>query len=248
MSSWKPIATIANEVQSGVMSANSLVTQSLKTIDDNIEYDAIIAVLRDKALERAQMIDERVKNGEKIGRLAGVPFIAKDNFLVFGAETTAASNILKGFHAPYQSKVIDLLEAEGAICVAKANLDAFAHGGSTENSDFFTTKNPHDMTRVPGGSSGGSAAAVVLDMAPFALGTDTGGSTRQPASFVGCIGYKPTYGLMSRSGIVAMASSTDTVGTIARTVEDAALVIDIMAGKDELDSTTIDRDQLGYMI
>lgn len=247
MSSWKPIATIANEVQSGVMSANSLVTQSLKTIDDNIEYDAIIAVLRDKALERAQMIDERVKNGEKIGRLAGVPFIAKDNFLVFGAETTAASNILKGFHAPYQSKVIDLLEAEGAICVAKANLDAFAHGGSTENSDFFTTKNPHDMTRVPGGSSGGSAAAVVLDMAPFALGTDTGGSTRQPASFVGCIGYKPTYGLMSRSGIVAMASSTDTVGTIARTVEDAALVIDIMAGKDELDSTTIDRDQLGYM-
>jgi aspartyl-tRNA(Asn)/glutamyl-tRNA(Gln) amidotransferase subunit A len=176
-----------------------------------------------------------------------VPFIAKDNYLVFGADTTAASNILKGFDAPYQATVIEKLEAEGAICVAKANLDAFAHGASTENSDFFTTLNPHDKTRVPGGSSGGSAASVVLGLAPFALGTDTGGSTRQPASFTGCIGYKPTYGLMSRSGIVAMASSLDTVGTFASTVEDAELVIDVMAGQDELDSTTIQRDSAGYL-
>ena len=167
--------------------------------------------------------------------------LPEDNFLVFGAETTAASNILKGFHAPYQATVIEKLEAEGAICVAKANLDAFGHGASTENSDVATTKNPHDTTRVPGGSSGGSAAAVVLNMAPFALGTDTGGSSRQPASFSGCVGYKPTYGLMSRSGIVAMASSTDTVGTLARTVSDAALVIDVMAGRDTLDATTIER-------
>jgi aspartyl-tRNA(Asn)/glutamyl-tRNA(Gln) amidotransferase subunit A len=175
-----------------------------------------------------------------------VPFIAKDNLLAFGAETTAASNMLKGFKAPYQSTVIDKLEAEGAICVAKANLDAFAHGSSTENSDFFTTKNPHDKVRVPGGSSGGSAAAVMLDMAPFALGTDTGGSIRLPASFCGAVGYKPTYGLVSRSGVVAMASSLDVVGPITRTVGDAALVLDIISGRDSLDSTTIERDHVPY--
>jgi aspartyl-tRNA(Asn)/glutamyl-tRNA(Gln) amidotransferase subunit A len=188
----------------------------------------------------------RIAQGEQIGRLAGVPFIAKDNYLVFGAETTAASNILKGFNAPYQSTVIERLEAEGAVCVAKANLDAFAHGASTENSDFFTTRNPHDKERVPGGSSGGSAAAVVLDMAPFALGTDTGGSIRQPASFVGCVGFKPTYGTTSRSGVVAMASSTDVMGPLARTVDDAALIYDVFAGPDPLDSTTIERDPKGY--
>jgi aspartyl-tRNA(Asn)/glutamyl-tRNA(Gln) amidotransferase subunit A len=175
-----------------------------------------------------------------------VPFIAKDNFLVFGAETTAASNILKGFQAPYQASSIEKLEAEGAICVAKANLDAFAHGSSTENSDFFTTKNPHDPTRVPGGSSGGSAAAVALQIAPFALGTDTGGSIRLPAAFCGIVGYKPTYGLVSRSGVVAMASSTDVIGPLARTVEDAALILDVMASKDPLDGTTIDRESASY--
>jgi aspartyl-tRNA(Asn)/glutamyl-tRNA(Gln) amidotransferase subunit A len=247
MSNWKPIPEIARDVESGKVNAISLVEQALEAIETNKQFDAIIAELGDNARRRALKIDACVKNGEKIGRLAGVPFIAKDNFLVFGSETTAASNILKGFTAPYQSSVINMLEAEGAICVAKANLDAFAHGGSTENSDFFTTKNPHDVSRVPGGSSGGSAAAVMLDMAPFALGTDTGGSTRQPASFVGCVGYKPTYGLISRSGIVAMASSTDTVGTLARTVEDAALIIDIMAGKDIFDGTTIECDKQGYV-
>ncbi len=245
---WLPIAAIAAKINRGELKAIDLVEQSLKIIADKQEYQAIIATIDERARERAQQIDERVKNRENVGRLAGVPFIAKDNYLVFGAETTAASNILKGFYAPYQSTVIERLEAEGAICVAKANLDAFAHGASTENSDFFTTLNPHDKTRVPGGSSGGSAAAVVLDMAPFALGTDTGGSTRQPASLVGIVGYKPTYGLMSRSGIVAMGSSLDTVGTFARTVDDAALVVDVMAGKDELDGTTVDRDSAGYIV
>jgi aspartyl-tRNA(Asn)/glutamyl-tRNA(Gln) amidotransferase subunit A len=247
MGVWDPIAQIADDVQSGAITASQNVKKSLDLINQNSKYKAIITTTETRAMARATEIDKRVAEGDKIGRLAGVPFIAKDNFLVFDGDTTAASNILIGFKAPYQSSVVDMLEAEGAICVAKANLDAFAHGGSTENSDFFTTKNPHDETRVPGGSSGGSAAAIMLDMAPFALGTDTGGSTRQPASFVGCVGYKPTYGLMSRSGIVAMASSTDTVGTFARNVDDAAIVIDVMARRDPLDGTTIERDSEGYL-
>ncbi|HSW66393.1 MAG TPA: Asp-tRNA(Asn)/Glu-tRNA(Gln) amidotransferase subunit GatA [Bacillota bacterium] len=245
-SQWLPIKELAAKVRLGELTATSLVEQALKTIAEKQEYNAIIATTEARARERAASIDAAVKNGQQVGRLAGVPFIAKDNYLVFGAETTAASNMLKGFTAPYQSTVIEKLEAEGAICVAKANLDAFAHGASTENSDFGTTKNPLDKERVPGGSSGGSAASVVLDMTPFALGTDTGGSVRQPASFTGCIGYKPTYGLMSRSGIVAMASSTDVVGTLARTVDDAAYVVDVMAGRDPLDGTTIDRDPASY--
>ncbi len=159
---WPPIAEIAADVRSGKLRAADLVERSLKTIGDNKDYHAIIATTEDRARERAKDIDSRIAKGEKVGRLAGVPFIAKDNFLVFGADTTAASNMLKGFKAPYQATAIEKLEAEGAICVAKANLDAFAHGSSTENSDFFTTKNPYDKTRVPGGSSGGSAAAVAL--------------------------------------------------------------------------------------
>ena len=246
MSTWKSVSEIAADVQSGKVSATSLVEQSLAAIAAKAEFNAIIANTEARARQRAADVDVRVAKGENVGRLAGVPFIAKDNFLVFGADTTAASNILKGFEAPYQSTVINRLEAEGAICVAKANLDAFAHGSSTENSDFFTTKNPHDVTRVPGGSSGGSAAAVMLDLAPFALGTDTGGSIRLPASFTGSVGYKPTYGLVSRSGVVAMASSTDVIGPLTRTVADAAVVLDVIAGQDELDSTTIERQTDGY--
>ena len=176
MSDWPAIADIARDVQGGKLKAIDLVKKSLALVGENKEFDAIISTLEDRALQRAAEVDKNPK-----GRLAGVPFIAKDNFLTLGGKTTAASNILKPFEAVYQSTAIERLEAEGAICVAKANLDAFAHGSSTENSDFFTTKNPHDKTRVPGGSSGGSAAAVVLGLAPFALGTDTGGSIRLPA-------------------------------------------------------------------
>lgn len=248
MSQWQPVADIADAVQNGQLKAVDLVEQALKTITDKAEYSAIIATTADRARQRATEIDAAVAAGHNPGRLAGVPFIAKDNFLVFGADTTAASNILRGFEAPYQSTAIEKLEAEGAICVAKANLDAFAHGSSTENSDFMTTKNPVDPTRVPGGSSGGSAASVVLGMAPFALGTDTGGSIRLPASFCGAVGYKPTYGLVSRSGVVAMASSTDTIGPLTRSVADTAYVLDVMAGRDPLDSTTIERDTDGYVV
>lgn len=154
MSQWLPIAEIAGKVQSQELKALAMVDLALQTIADKSEFQAIIETLDEAARNRAKSIDTIISKGGKVGRLAGVPFIAKDNFLVFGADTTAASNMLKGFDAPYQATTIEKLENEGAICVAKANLDAFAHGASTENSDFFTTLNPHDKTRVPGGSSG----------------------------------------------------------------------------------------------
>jgi aspartyl-tRNA(Asn)/glutamyl-tRNA(Gln) amidotransferase subunit A len=244
--SWAPINVLAEDVQAGKVSAVSLVEKSLKAIESTKNYNAILGTPKARALERAKDIDTRIKKGEKIGKLAGVPFIAKDNFLTFGTPTTAASHILETFEAPYQSTAIELLEAEGAICVGKANLDSFAHGSSTENSAFGPTKNPVDDTRVPGGSSGGSAAAVALDIAPFALGTDTGGSIRLPASFCGVVGYKPTYGLVSRYGVVAMASSTDVIGPLARSVADASLIIDVIAGRDQFDGTTIERDSTTY--
>ncbi len=248
MSQWASVEQLASDVQSGKTTAIELVERALKTIEEKKDFNAVITTTAERARERAKEIDERIKKGETVGPLAGVPFIAKDNFLTFGSETTAASNILKGFNAPYQATAINKLEAAGAIVVAKANLDAFAHGSSTENSDFVTTKNPHDVNMVPGGSSGGSAAAVILDMGPFALGTDTGGSIRLPAAFCGAVGLKPTYGLVSRSGVVAMASSTDVIGPLTRTAEDAAMVLDVMSGKDPLDGTTIDRNKDGYKL
>ncbi len=248
MSKWDPVSVIAGKVQSGETSAVELVEKALKVIEENKDFQAIISLTEDRARARAKLIDDKVQKGQPVGKLAGVPFIAKDNFLTFGSDTTAASNILNGFKAPYQSTAIERLEAEGAICVAKANMDAFGHGGSTENSDFFTTKNPHDKSRVPGGSSGGPAAAVILEMAPFAMATDTGGSIRQPASFTGAVGLRPTYGLVSRSGIVAMASSTDTVSPITKSVKETAYILDIIAGIDPLDSTTIPTDVSGYQV
>lgn len=243
---WPKISDIADQTISGKRTATENVKEALLRLKKYQEFNTVISLTDSRALDRAKLIDKQISRAEFTGRLAGVPFIAKDNFLTFGGETTAASNILKGFEAPYQSTAIERLEAEGAICVAKANMDAFAHGSSTENSDFFTTKNPHDKTRVPGGSSGGSATVVALGIVPFALGTDTGGSIRLPASFCGVVGLKPTYGLVSRSGVVAMASSTDVIGPLTSTVEDTALVLDIMSGRDPLDSTTIERDHTSY--
>jgi len=248
MYKWPAIVAIAEGVQSGKLSAEAQVREALKRLEASEEFKTAISDTKSRALQRAKEIDALAKEDREVGRLAGVPFIAKDNFLTFGGKTTAASNILKPFVAPYQAAAIEKLEAEGAICIAKANLDAFAHGSSTENSDFFVTKNPHDKKRVPGGSSGGSAAAVALGIVPFALGTDTGGSIRQPASLCGVVGLKPTYGLVSRSGVVAMASSTDVIGPLARTVEDIAVVLDVMSGRDSLDSTTIERDHEPYIV
>ena len=165
----------------------------------------------------------------------GVPYVAKDNFLTKVGHTTAAAHILENFKSPINATAIDKLDQEDAILIGKANLDAFAHGGSTENSYFGPTHNAVDFERVPGGSSGGSAAIVAAGVVPFALGTDTGGSIRQPASFNGVVGFKPTYGMISRYGVVAMASSTDVVGPLARTVRDAEIVCDILAGQDQRD-------------
>jgi len=246
MSQWSDIDKLALDVNSGKITALSLVEKSLKTIREKSEFDAVISIIDERSIKRAQEIDLKISKGQNAGKLAGVPFIAKDNMLTFGSETTAASNILKGFKAPYQATVIEKLEQEGAICVAKANLDAFAHGSSTENSDFMVTKNPHDKKLVPGGSSGGSAAAVILDMVPFALGSDTGGSIRLPAAFCGAVGYKPTYGVVSRNGVIAMASSTDVIGPITKNVKDNATILEIIAGQDPLDSTTIKLDSYKF--
>jgi aspartyl-tRNA(Asn)/glutamyl-tRNA(Gln) amidotransferase subunit A len=198
-------------------------------------------VLTDTARQRAKKLENELQNVKNPGPLYGIPVVIKDNILTFGASTTASSKMLENFDAPYQATVVEKLEAAGAIVVAKSNLDAFAHGSSTENSDFGPTLNPHDKKRVPGGSSGGSAAAVALDIAPIAIGTDTGGSIRLPASYTGVVGYKPTYGLVSRYGVIAMASSTDVVGPLTSSVEDCAYVLDVIAGRDPRDSTTIKR-------
>lgn len=223
--------------------AESSATEVVRAAIERAHHDphhALLEVIEARALERAAAVDEMLARGENVGRLAGVPFIAKDNMLTFGSKTTAASKLLGNFEAPFQAEAIERLEAEGAICIAKANLDAFAHGGSTENSAYGPTINPHDSGRVAGGSSGGSAAAVALDIAPFALGTDTGGSIREPASFCGVVGMKPTYGSVSRYGVVAMASSTDVIGPLTHNAEDALLVMEIISGKDSKDGTTID--------
>lgn len=233
------ISDIVDRIKNGESTARQEVQAALDLANGATEYHALLSVTEQRALERADMIDERIKSGEDVGSLAGVPFIAKDNFLAFGAPTTAASRMLEKFDAPLQATAVEKLEQQGAICIGKANLDAFAHGGSTENSAFGPTKNAIDQTKVAGGSSGGSAVVTALDVVPFALGTDTGGSIRQPASFNGVVGVKPTYGTVSRYGVVAMASSTDTIGCFTKDIADAELVMAIMSGRDVNDMTTL---------
>ena len=227
------------QIKQGQTSATAQVQAALQRARDAKEYHALLSLTEERALQRAQEIDEALARGEDVGALAGVPFVVKDNYLAYGAPSTAASKMLENFDTPLQATVVDKLEAAGAICIGKSNLDAFAHGGSTENSYFGATHNAVDKTKVAGGSSGGSAVVTALDIVPFALGTDTGGSIRQPASFNGVYGIKPTYGTASRYGVVAMASSTDTMGCFARSAEDVAMVMSVMAGQDPKDMTTL---------
>lgn len=233
------ISETTERIKSGESSARAEVEAALARAKAVENKNIFISLNSERALARADEIDRKLKNGEAVGLLAGVPFAAKDNFLTLGGTTTAAAKILGNFEAPLQATAIEKLENEGAICIGKTNLDAFAHGGSTENSAYGPTKNAVDDTRVAGGSSGGSAVAVALDIVPFALGSDTGGSIRQPASFNGVVGVKPTYGMVSRYGVVAMASSTDCIGCFAGKIEDAEQVMAVIAGQDEKDMTTL---------
>jgi len=233
------IRNLVTQINAGQTTARALVEDALKKAKNAEEYHALLSLTEERALARADEIDARIKAGEQLGVLAGVPFVVKDNFLAFGAPTTAASKMLENFEAPVQATVVEKLEQAGAICIGKSNLDAFAHGGSTENSAFGVTHNAIDQAKVAGGSSGGSAVVTALDIVPFALGSDTGGSIRQPASFNGVFGMKPTYGMSSRYGVVAMASSTDVMGCFAKSADDIALIESVMAGQDAKDMTTL---------
>ncbi|MEA1925653.1 MAG: Asp-tRNA(Asn)/Glu-tRNA(Gln) amidotransferase subunit GatA [Patescibacteria group bacterium] len=210
------------------------------------EIHAYLNVNEKQVLKKAKETDEKIKKGERISLLEGIPCAIKDNICIQGVPATAASKILENYIAPYDATVIKKLNEQGAICLGKTNLDEFAMGSSTENSAFGITKNPHDKTRVPGGSSGGSASAVAAGMAVWALGSDTGGSIRQPASLCGVVGFKPTYGRVSRYGLIATASSYDQIGPITQTVEDAAIVADTICGDDEYDNTAVKREKEGF--
>ncbi len=203
------------------------------------QLQAYLTLAEDQALQQAARADERLQSGEAITPLTGIPFSAKDSIITQGVRTTCASRILENYIPPYQATAVQRLADAGAVLVGKNNMDEFGMGSSCENSAFFPTRNPWDVGRVPGGSSGGSATAVATSMALFALGEDTGGSIRMPASFCGIVGLKPTYGRVSRYGLVALASSFDTIGPMTRDVQDAALVLDAIAGADPRDSTSL---------
>lgn len=233
------IKELVNKIQNKEISCEEVVSYYIKNIKEKEEsINAFILLQEENALKKARELDEKIAKGETVGKLAGIPIAIKDNICTNGITTTCASKMLEDFVPPYDATVIKKLEEEDAILIGKTNLDEFAMGSSTENSAFKVTKNPIDLSRVPGGSSGGSAAAVGANMVPLSLGSDTGGSIRQPASFCGIVGMKPTYGLVSRFGLIAFGSSLDQIGPFSMNVEDNAYLLNIIAGEDDLDSTT----------
>ncbi|MEO1006005.1 MAG: Asp-tRNA(Asn)/Glu-tRNA(Gln) amidotransferase subunit GatA [Cyanobacteria bacterium J06638_38] len=234
---------LVNKERSAVEIAQATLKQ-IEAVEPKVK--AFLAVTSDRAIATAKAVDDKIAAGESIGMLEGIPLGIKDNMCTKGIKTTCASQILANFVPPYESTVTQKLKEAGMVIVGKTNLDEFAMGGSTENSSFQTTANPWDLSRVPGGSSGGSAAAVAAGECVVSLGSDTGGSIRQPASLCGVVGLKPTYGLVSRFGLVAFGSSLDQIGPFSRTVEDSAILLNAIAGHDPNDSTSLKVDIPDY--
>ena len=240
-------ADLLSALSRGEVTSEALTNQYLQAIDQrDSRVKAYLHVDKAKALAKARAVDARRKKGEPLGRLAGIPIAIKDVLCTEGTPTTCASKILKDFVPPYDAHVITCLKQADAVLLGKTNMDEFAMGSSTENSAYQTTSNPWDLERIPGGSSGGSAAAVAACEAPWSLGTDTGGSIRQPASLCGIVGLKPTYGRVSRFGMVAFASSLDQIGTFTHDVHDAALLMEVIAGHDHRDSTCVNKPVPAY--
>lgn len=241
----------AEEIGKAYREKTLTVPEVVKAFLDNIEKEdekikAYITVCKEEALKKADEVQAMFDTEKEMGALAGIPIAIKDNICTKGVRTTCASKMLENFIPPYDASVMKKIEATNAIILGKTNMDEFAMGGSTENSAFFITKNPVNLDKVPGGSSGGSAAAVAGKMAPISLGSDTGGSIREPASFCGIVGMKPTYGLVSRYGLVAFASSLDQIGPFSKTVRDNAVLLTAIAGHDEMDSTSANVENKDY--
>ena len=241
-----------HELQEKLAAKELTITEITKAYVDRInekekDVQAFITLQTDEAMKKAEEIEAKVNNGEVNSAFAGIPIGIKDNLCTKGVKTTCASKMLENFVAPYDATVVEKLNNENMISLGKLNMDEFAMGSSTENSAFKKTKNPWNLNAVPGGSSGGSAAAVAANLVPWALGSDTGGSIREPASFCGVVGLKPTYGLVSRYGLVAFASSLDQIGPITKDVKDSAMLLNLLVGHDEKDTTSLDMPKVDYV-